>query len=156
VLYQEGGQPHPVTEVEGRSRLNASVISGTMLLVSDDLTDAAARERSARLLANREVFALARSGGPFRPVEGDTGSRAADTFVRRDGDPGARVFYVALFNHDREKPRTAALNLARLGLDPAADYEVRDLWSGRVTRTRGTLPVDLPPTASTILRLTPR
>ena len=126
VLYQEGGQPHPVTEVEGRSRLNASVISGTMLLVSDDLTDAAER------------------------------SRAADTFVRRDGDPGARVFYVALFNHDREKPRTAALNLARLGLDPAADYEVRDLWSGRVTRASGTLPVDLPPTASTILRLTPR
>jgi len=155
VLYQEGGQPHPVTEVEGRSRLNASVISGTMLLISDDLTDAPARERAARLLANREVFALARAGRPFRPVEGDTGSAAADTFVRRDGDAASRVFYVALFNHDREKPRTAALDLARLGLDPA-DYEVRDLWSGRVTRASGTLPVDLPPTASTILRLTPR
>jgi hypothetical protein len=156
VLYREGGQPHPVTETEGRSRLNASVISGTMLLVSDDLTDAPARERAARLLANREVFALARSGRPFRPVEGDTGSAAADTFVRRDGGPASRVFYIALFNHDREKPRTAALDLARLGLDSAGDYEVRDLWSGRVTAARGTLPVDLPPTASTILRLTPR
>lgn len=151
VLYQERGQ-RTVSEAEGRSRLNASVISGTVLLHGDDLTQEAARERAVALLTNAEVNALARAGVPFRPVEGDTGSKAADVFVRHDRASGR--CYVALFNHHPSEARTGALDLARLGLDPGADYEARDLWAKRVTRVpRGKLPVDLPPADSTILCL---
>jgi hypothetical protein len=74
VLYQERGQ-RTVTEAEARSRLNASVITGTMLLESDDLTNATAQERAVALFTNPEINALARADRLFRPVEGDTGAK---------------------------------------------------------------------------------
>jgi hypothetical protein len=70
-------------------------------------------------------------------------------------DAAGHVFYVALFNHSSTETRTGTLDLARLGLSPTAPYRVRDLWTGQVTRAQGTLPVDLPPTDSTILCLSP-
>jgi hypothetical protein len=152
VLYQERGQ-RTVTDAEARSRLNASVIAGTVLLESDDLTQPAARVRAASLLTNPAINALARSGRTFRPVEGDTGTRAADLFVRRE--PGSAGCYVAVFSFDPKETVIRRIPLARLGLAPDAAYGLRDLWTGRTETVRGAFSVSLPPADSTILLLTP-
>ncbi|MDB5051235.1 MAG: hypothetical protein JWO30_4306 [Fibrobacteres bacterium] len=114
------------TERVARTRLNATVISGTMMLMADDLRDAAAQDRYRLLLKNAEVNALASRGKSFRPAENDTGTRAADVFVLEDKDKGD--VHAAIFNYDT----TAAvktLSPARLGLSGARGYQLYDLWT---------------------------
>lgn len=150
VLYQAHGQ-QKTTEAEGRSRLTASAITGTVLLESDDLTDPAAQARAALLLTNPRVNALARTGRPFRPVEGDTGTTAADTFVRADPDG---KFYVAVFNFSKSQTASKHLSLARLGLKPAVTYRVENLWDGSIGHVQTTLSADLAPAECRLLCLT--
>jgi alpha-galactosidase len=142
----------PTTEEEARSRLNGSVIAGTVLLDSDPLTDPAAQQRAIRLLTNPEINAVARMGRTFRPVEGNTGSAACDTFVL--ADPQSHDFYVAVFNFNLTVPKPMNLNLTRLGLDGETTYDVRDLWTHQESTAQGTLHVELAPAQSTIFRLT--
>jgi alpha-galactosidase len=111
------------------SRLNASVIAGTMMLMSDDLRQPAAKERYRALLANAEVNALAARGKSFRPAESDTGGRTSSIFVLADGEK--RDFHVALFNFDTTAT-VKTLSPERLGLAPGGNYRLYDLW----TKTR--------------------
>ncbi|MDQ2731938.1 MAG: alpha-galactosidase, partial [Armatimonadota bacterium] len=95
-LYRFNDPDHTVLtagEEDGRTRLNASVIAGTVLLDSDPLAEEPAQARAEKLLTNPEINDLARSGRTFRPVEGDTGPRAADVFLRQDPHG---LFYVAV------------------------------------------------------------
>jgi alpha-galactosidase len=149
VVYRVHGDT-PVSEAEGRSRLNASVIAGTVLLDSDDLTNDDARRRVETLFTNSEINALARSGRSFRPVEGDTSGSAADVFLMNGPD----AFYVAVFNFNNSAPMQKTLNLARLGLKPALHYTFRDLWTHQVTSTTDSFSVSLDAAASTIFRVT--
>lgn len=151
-LYRFNDPDHIVltaSEAEARTRLHSAVIAGTVLLDSDDLTDPKARDRALTLLTNPQINALARTGRTFRPVEGDTGGKAADVFVRRDG----KSLLIAVFNYDGSRRAQKALDLARLGLDPSASYRVRDLWTQQVVSARSTLRIDLAPAESRILRL---
>lgn len=147
VLYNKD---KPASEAAARSRVNASAIAGTVMIDSDDLADPAAAERAARLLTNEEVNAVARAGRTFRPVEGDTGSRAADLFERRDASD---LVYLAVFNFSPDQRTVKRIDLARAGLAPDATWRVRDLWTKQERRARATLELDLEPAASTILRL---
>ena len=151
VLYQARGQA-VTTPAEGRSRLDAAVATGGLILDSDNLVDPKAQERVASLLGNPEVLALARAGRPFRPVEGDTGSRAAAVFVRSGAKPGE--CYVAVFNYSASAPVTRRIELSRLGLSPSAWYRANDLWTKQDILVSGTLSVALEPGASTLLHLT--
>ena len=136
------------SELEGRARVNASAITGTVMLNGDDLTDPVLQARAERLLTNPEINAVARAGVAFRPVEGDAGERAATAFVRIDADGSG---YLALFNFgDKDAHRT--LDLARLGFDKTTAYLVRDLWSGREQGVSQMLDLTLAPRESTILR----
>lgn len=139
----------PVSEAEGRSRLNASVIAGTVLLNSDDLTDANARRRVESLFTNAELLALARRGQSFRPVEGDTGGQSTDMFVLKTRE----AFYVAVFNFNA-KAAVKTLSLERFGLSASAHYRFRDLWTQQSTPATGTVAVPLAPATSTIFRVT--
>jgi alpha-galactosidase len=151
VLYQAHGQPITSYD-EGLSRLNATVVAGSLVLDSDDLTNVKAQERVRTLLGNQEVMALARVGKPFLPVEGDTGTQATDTFVRQDPISGA--CYVGVFNYSPSAPVTKQIVLARLGLNPQSHYRVYDLWTHRKWSVQGRLTLTLNPAASTLLRLT--
>ncbi|MGI4789975.1 MAG: alpha-galactosidase [Janthinobacterium lividum] len=151
VLYQAHGQP-VTTPAEGRSRLNASVVAGSLILDSDDLLDPKARERVIPLLSNKEVMALAKEGKSFRPVEGDTGDQASDVFVRANHASGD--FYVGVFNYSPSSPVTKHLDFSRLGLSPSAHYRVYDLWTRQISSAHGKLSVDLEAGSSTLLRLT--
>jgi len=134
---------------EARSRVNASVITGTVLLDSDDLLDARAQARAKELLTNAAVLDVARAGRSFRPVEGDSGVLAAKVFTRTEPDGS---MYVAAFNYSESEPAAMKLELARLGL-PAVTYEVTDLWTGGSREVRGVLEVALTPAQSVMLHL---
>lgn len=149
VVYQVHGDA-PVSEAEGRSRLNASVIVGTVLLNSDDLTDRAAQQRVEALFTNPDINALIRRGRSFRPVEGDTAGQAADIFVLSTPD----AFFIAVFNFSNSSSAQKTLSLARLGLKPNQNYAFRDLWTHRVTSVVEGFHLSLAPAASTIFRVT--
>lgn len=110
-LYRSVGRPVSAL-AEARSRLLASVISGTVLLLSDDYRNSDAVSRTEALLT-REYLDVARCGRVFLPVECSQGTAASRFFCRDDGD---RV-YLAAF-HYGEEDTVLELPLARLGKVP--------------------------------------
>ncbi|MFC4810376.1 alpha-galactosidase [Paenibacillus sp. GCM10023250] len=156
VLYKSFNQD-PTGLHEGRSRLNASVVSGTVLLLGDDFRKPEARERASEWLPNAEVLAVAQLGRTFVPVEGHTGSSAADAFLLDMEEDGARVVLLAVFNFDKSSPAVKTIPLGRVvpGGD-AVDWQVKELWSGAVSEARGELRVPLEAAESVLLKLTAR
>ncbi len=141
------------TYEEARSRVNATVIAGTLLLDSDDLMDPRAQGRAKSLLTNSEILDVARAGRSFRPVEGDAGTHAANVFERND--PDGSVF-VAVFNFSPSERTKMTLAPARLGLDADREYRVHDLWLGKDSEFHGAFDVALGPAESKILHLIPK
>jgi hypothetical protein len=138
------------TDEEARSRVNASVIAGTVLFDSDDLKEPRAQKRAKSLLTNAEILNVARAGRSFRPVEGDVGTRAANVFERSEPDGS---MFVAVFNYSGSESTDVKVDLERLGMDATKEYRVLDLWLGETREIRGVLEVALQPAQSTILHL---
>ncbi|SFT13076.1 carbohydrate-binding protein [Paenibacillus sp. BC26] len=137
---------------EARSRVNSAVISGTVFMDSDNVHDAKAQEYMTALLTNKAVLEVAQIGKAFRPIEGNTGAKAAEAFVLKDkGD-----YYLAFFNYG-SAPVDKTVDLARAGLDSGAAYKLKDLWTGAVSGdVQGSLQVTLEPMESKLFRLTPK
>ena len=126
-VYGSYRRDNPSLFNEGLTRYIASAIAGTVMLAGDDYRIPEARERAKKIYLNDEVNKLAADGISFRPVEGSSGSRAAEIFIRHDKDAG--VLYCAVFNFDKDKARTMTLDLKRLGLDSSRTWRVRNLIS---------------------------
>lgn len=140
----------PNTFDEARSRVTASAITG-MFLDSDRLAnDPASQERAKDLLTRPAILAVARMGKTFRPLEGNTGDRAADAFAFRNG----RVLYLAVFNY-HDKAVTKSIDLARAGLDPRTKYRAADLWSETSSVLQATMSVRLEGSQAAIYALQP-
>lgn len=107
---------------EGRSRLTASVIAGTVLLLGDDFRKEEAAARAKAWLSNKEIMDVARLGKTFRPIEGDLGKQSCDTFVLESSEENA--FYIAVFNYDVTKSAPKSLSLERAGLNAQGAYRV--------------------------------
>src|SRR5260370_7569080 len=68
--------------IEGKSRLLSAIISGGMILDSSRLADdPQGRELASSVYDNRKWFDVASEGKVFRPIEGDTGNKAAAVFI---------------------------------------------------------------------------
>ncbi|MBM7565776.1 alpha-galactosidase [Paenibacillus sacheonensis] len=153
VLYKSYNH-EPTTEHEGRSRLNASIIAGTLMLMGDDFRMEEASRRARAWLSASELMAIARKGETFRPLDGNTGQRAADIFYRRDRSPeGAEVIHVAVFNYDKERSAAKTVDLGRIGLPAGTAYRCEELWSNEASSAEGKLVVSLAPAESVMLRL---
>ena len=126
-VYNTYVQREPMLFNEGLTRYISSAIVGGLMLTGDDFRIPEARERTVQIFSNNDVNKLAAEGISFRPVEGNTGDRAADIFVRHDSDDD--VMYVAVFNFSKESSKTMTLNLERLGIDPTKTWRVRNLIS---------------------------
>lgn len=138
---------------EARSRMNATVIAGTLLLDSDDLTgqiDPRAQQRAKELLTNKAVLGVARAGRSFRPVEGDSGIHAAPVFMRKENDGSV---YIAVFNYSEDKSTVLHVELSRLGLNATQTYRMTDLWTGSTRDVIGELQFSLGPAQSQLLHL---
>jgi alpha-galactosidase len=149
--YHSQSKPGSVqTLEEARSRMNASVIAGTLLLDSDDLMDARAQSRAKELLTNAAVLDVARAGRSFKPVEGDSGIHAAPVFLREEADGSVLV---AAFNYSEDETTPLRVELTRLGLDAGRTYRATDLWSGADEDVSKALKITLGPAQSKLLRL---
>lgn len=147
VVYQTMDE-RAVSEAEGETRFNASLVGGGMLLNSDDATNATARERVLRLFSDRPLIDLARAGRVFRPIEANTDTAAVDAFVSA-GSPT----YVAVFNLSEKERVTREVQLARIGVTGTPTFiDVRDGKSVGEVRG-GVWRVDLEPARSVIVRI---
>ncbi len=144
-VYQAEGEK-PVSMAEGRTRFNASVVGGGMLLQGDNLTNPAARERVKAVFGNRSLLELAKSSPAFRPVSGSGGDKGGDLFIHRSGS----TFYIAAFNFSRTAFKEVSLPLARVGVK--GRWEAVDLWSGRRQIVNGSFSARLGPMESTVYR----
>jgi alpha-galactosidase len=138
---------------EGKSRLLSAIISGGMILDSSRLADdTQGRELARSVYDNRNLFVVASEGMAFRPVEGDTGDKAAAVFSR----PSAHGVYVALFNYDEKHSQTIAIPLERIdqALAKASSVSVKDVASGNVLQSaHNNLSVELLPSESKLIEL---
>jgi alpha-galactosidase len=139
---------------EGRSRLLSAIISGGMILDSSRLADDPHGQELARAVYdNGNLFAVANEGRAFRPVEGDTGDKAAAEFTR----PAADGVYLAVFNYDDKRPQVIAVPLARIEPQWAASspIAIMDVATGKALSTaRRTVTIELLPAESKLLKLT--
>jgi alpha-galactosidase len=125
VLYKSANQ-RATSEHEGRSRLNASVISGTSMLMGDDYRMEEAVRRTEELLANPEVMGLAKAGITFLPAGEVKDDRATDLFIRRDDES----LYLAVFNYDLSTQKVKHILMDQIGLDFHQSFTFKDLWDG--------------------------
>jgi alpha-galactosidase len=137
--------PDYMTLVKGGSynaaqtRVNAAAISGTVFMSSDDVNDPNAQQLMKSLLTNKRVNDIATIGKAFQPVEGNTGSAAADVFVMKDKDES----YIAVFNYTNEAA-VKSIDLTRaLGVKTATKLQLTDAWTGAKLEAKGTLEVSL-------------
>ncbi|MCU1314327.1 MAG: carbohydrate binding family 6 [Acidobacteriaceae bacterium] len=137
---------------EGRSRVLSAIVSGGMILDSSRLADDPQGQEFARAVYdNRNLFAVASEGRTFRPVEGDTGDRAAALFTRQS----AHGVYLAVFNYDEKQSQTIKVPLGRL--DPglaAVSVAVIDVATGKsLARADGAVSIELSAAESKLLEL---
>ena len=83
---------------------------------------------------------MVKSGKTFRPVEGNTGDKACDSFVRKEEDGS---LYLAVFNFSDTEEKEMELHMERIGLPKATSYIMRDLWSKEETQVKDTIPIAL-------------
>ncbi|RXZ79859.1 carbohydrate-binding protein [Paenibacillaceae bacterium] len=132
-----------------RTRVNATVISGTVYFNSDDVNDKESQKRMKELMTNPRVNELATKGKAFRSVEGNTGNNSSDTFVLEDEG----VYYLAVFNFSTE-PAEKTVDLARAGIP--ADVSIVDLWTGESVQSKdGKLTLSLTARQSVLYQITP-
>ena len=118
------------TANENQSRLINCAVAGTVFLNSDDLASARGQDLARTYLTNATINEVARAGVSFRPVEGNTGTNAAEIFVRQDGN----IWYLAVFNYIASTTNKS-VNLARLGI--SGTYTAMDLWNGTFSTVSG-------------------
>lgn len=138
----------PVTEAESYSRLTATLVSGGMFLNGDNLSQPEARKRVEKLFLNPDIMALAKKGLSFRPVNGDTGSKAGDRFYWKENEKTA---YIAIFNFEK-KTTNKEVSFSRIGL-PSKGWTVKNLWTGSESKISDKIEVSLGSTECRLYRL---
>jgi hypothetical protein len=138
---------------EGKSRLLSAVISGGMILDSSRLADdPQGRELAQAVYDSRSWLSVAAEDKTFRPIEGNTGDKATDVFVR----PSAHGVYVAFFNYDMKDTQTIRVPLDRIdkALATVPSVAVIDVASGTTLQPAHTdVSVKLSPSESTLIEL---
>ena len=96
-----------------------------MFLDSDALPgNPSIQDRARDLLTRRAILSVVRMGRTFLTVENNTGDRATDEFVYRNG----ATWYLAVFNYQQE-PAAKHIDLVR-ALSPGTRYRATGLWKG--------------------------
>lgn len=109
-------------EGEARARYTSAVISGTVMMLSDDYERPEARTRAELLATNREVNALAASMVSFCPVESSDASASAVFTAVIDGKQCLALF------HWKGGIETVQVDCRHAGIRSGVRY--RELWSG--------------------------
>ncbi|KRF43793.1 alpha-galactosidase [Paenibacillus sp. Soil787] len=148
VLYKSFNQ-EPTMVQEGRSRLNASLIAGTVLLMGDDFRKEEARTRAEDWLTRPELLKIAKTGKSFIPLEGNTDAASADIFFQMADED----CLIAVFNYNKDEVVEKRISMERLGQSQNSAYELHDLWEETANQSSGDISVRLEPAESKILKL---
>ncbi|MFB9840761.1 alpha-galactosidase [Mucilaginibacter ginsenosidivorans] len=128
-LYNYIDADHVVlsTEKEGanRARILSAIITGTFITGDDFSINGHWSAVAKSMYQNPEILKIIKNGKAFEPVEGNTGSGAAEMFTRKIGND----FYLAVFNY-ADKPKVFPIDLKRLGLPSEKKYTVSEIFSG--------------------------
>jgi alpha-galactosidase len=134
-------------EGENRARVTSSAITG-IFMTGDDFSDGGGgKERARKYLTNPRIDELARAHKNFRPVEGNTGDRAANLFTWDDGCE----FYLAAFNFSGTNAHWD-LTADRLGLKALHPVEGMELWTGAAQRMTNRISLDIGAGDAVLLR----
>ncbi|WP_130424842.1 hypothetical protein [Edaphobacter modestus] len=124
-----------------------------MILDSSRLADDPHGWDLAKAVYNDEKwFAVASEGKSFRPVEGGTGDRAAEVFMR----PSERGVYIAVFNYDDKNPHSIDIPLQRINKNsaPSSAVTVTDVSTGATSSlAQAAVQIQLLPSESRLLEL---
>jgi hypothetical protein len=136
------------TTNENQSRLICGAVTG-IFLDGDVLTNSASQAAAQMCLTNAAINSVARVGQTFTPVEGNTGTSAANIFIRQEN---ASTWSIAVFNYT-SKGTNETVSLSRAGL-PTGNYIETNLWDGTTTVVSGSFNVSLNAKQAKLFRLT--
>jgi len=119
------------TEGENRARLISAVITGTLITGDDYSKHGNWSKKAKEWLGNKELLKIVSNGKAFLPVEGNTGTKTSETFIRQIGND----WYLAVFNYGVEAKKYN-LQLERLGISRGL-YNLTDVFTGKVIKTTG-------------------
>jgi alpha-galactosidase len=113
------------TETEGsnKARLASALVTGTLIIGDDYSGEGQWQHTAKKWLQDDELLKIARSGLAFMPVDGNTGDKASELFVRRDNG----YLYLAIFNYSGS-PKHFNLPLKRIGLNKVS-YSMIELFN---------------------------
>jgi hypothetical protein len=136
------------TTNENQSRLICGAVTG-IFLDGDVLTNSVSQAAAQMCLTNAAINNVARVGQTFTPVEGNTGTSAANIYVRQEN---ASTWSMAVFNYTA-KATNEIVGLSRAGL-PTGNYIETNLWDGTTTVVSGSFNVSLNAKQAKLFRLT--
>jgi alpha-galactosidase len=149
-LYDHIDADHIVFKTESpganRARLASALVTGTLITGDDYSLPGAWKAAAQVLLQNKDLLEVAREGRAFMPVEGNTGDKAGNFFVRK----GQQHTYLAIVNYDN-KPMEYTIRSDRWGI--RANGIMKELFMGKTVEFPGVLTVVIPPADAVIYRM---
>ena len=121
---------------ENQSRLINCAITG-LFLNGSILTNSASISLAQNCLTNVAINNIARVGQTFRPVDGATGTGAADILERQDG----KNWNIAVFNYNSSSANQT-VNLSSAGLPPG-NFVATNLWDKTTVTVSNSFSVSL-------------
>ncbi|MDR2634525.1 MAG: hypothetical protein LBC13_00935 [Clostridiales bacterium] len=132
------------SEAESEMVMNSALISGTLLLWSDDISRKKATIRAEKFFNNSALMETVWRNEAFRPAGG---GYASEIYYSADEE----YLYVAVFNLDEYVGETFSLDLSEYGFN-SAEYEYLNLNTGKSGQASGNFTVKLKIKGSTIIR----
>lgn len=126
-----------------RARLTSALVTGTLITGDDYSIPGQWHATAQQLLQNKDLLELA-TGQPFRPLEGNTGDKPGNFFIRKE----AGHAYLAIVNYN-DQP-------LEYTIDPTAwDFaakNIKELFSGIVSAAKP-IRITVPPADAVIYRM---
>jgi alpha-galactosidase len=149
-LYEYMDADHVVFKAEpagmNRARLTSALVTGTLITGDDHSAPGVWHATAQTLLQDQGLLDIARTGRPFRPIEGNTGDQPGNFFVRKEG----RRTWLAMVNYG-DKAMEYTIRADRWGIRHHG--ELKELFSGNVIKFPGVLTVVIPPADAMIYRM---
>ena len=147
-LYDHIDADHIVFKTESaganRARLTSALVTGTLITGDDYSVPGQWHATAQQLLQNKDLLEVAAKGRAFRPLEGNTGDKPGNFFIRKD----AKHTYLAIVNYDQQ-PLEYTIDPARWEINTKA---MKELFSGAQLRP-GALKITVPPADAVIYRM---
>jgi len=137
------------TESEGanRARITSALITGTFITGDDYSAEGPWQQAAKKWLQNQELLKAGSFGVAFLPVEGNTGDKANELFVRKNNG----FLYVAVINY-KPTAKTFSIPLERLGLTKMS-YEGTELFGKQTLQIKKSLNLNLAATDASLLKI---